>query len=349
MKRLAVVAHFDSRGGAAEYFLRQLEEIGQVYDDVVVASSASLTDSAISSITERATLLRRPNFGHDFGSWRDALERLGWAADYDELLLTNDSYVGFFTPLADVIAEMSRQPVEVWGMTMTHRLGLHIQSYFLHFTSPALHSQAFRRFWMDARPAPDRLSAIALQEVGLGAAMRAAGFTIGSYFTPTVAERLRANARGAHWLYRRQRSFPARYDSLHDDDFTARRLLRPDESDRLNTSSAFADSTLDDGRLPVIKLDVLRNDPFWLGSDVLLRSLRRSYPTQMAGVEEHIWQMREDYAPRPYENHAPTRLAPPLRLALGYRRPLPLLHRPRRPRDHEFYADFPGSQNRTDS
>lgn len=318
--RLAIVAHYDSRGGAAPHFLRVLDQIGTIADQVIVSSTADLTPAAEDAISARATLFRRPNYGHDFGSWRDALERMNWAADFDELLLTNDSYVGFFRPLPEIYREMSQRPVELWGITKTARRGEHVQSYFLNFTSAALRSQTFRRFWMDAKPAPDRMTAIITQEVGVSEAFRTRGFRLGSYFEPALAERMRANVRGVHWLLRRQRAYPARYDNLTEDYFAARRFLNPAEADQLNTSSAYADSVFDNGRLPLVKLDVLRNDPFWLDSATLIDDLEKVYPDEMAGVRTYLRQMSEDYGARPYENHRYAHLAPPVKFAVGYSR-----------------------------
>lgn len=320
MKRLAIVAQWDARGVAAPHFLRLLDQLGEEFDHVVVASPSELTSESVDAISSRAELFRRPNYGHDFGSWRDALERLDWGDGYDELLLTNDSYLGFFRPLSQIIDEMSHRPVEMWGLTKTARRGEHIQSYFLYVTGPAAKSQTFRRFWTDAKPAPDRMTAILQQEVGISQAMVGAGFALGAYFEPTLAERMRANARGVHWLNRRQRAFPARYDTLSEDYFHSRRALDPRESDQLNTSSAFADSVFDGGRLPVVKFDVLRNDPFWLDSAALLADLEREYPAMMAGVREHLAAISEHYQIRPYENHRFAHLSPFERTMVGYSR-----------------------------
>ncbi|MBQ3359509.1 MAG: hypothetical protein IJG47_11505 [Microbacterium sp.] len=320
-KRLALVAHYDPRGEAAPHVLRQLDELGSQFDEVVLATTVDLSPAAASAISSRATLIRRANYGHDFGSWRDCLERYDWAQSYDEVLLTNDSYVGFFRPLGEIMQTMSARPVELWGMTRTNRVAPHVQSYFLHFTQPALRSQAFRRFWVDAKPAPDRMSAILQQEVGISRAMTDAGFAIDSYFEPTTAERLRANRRGAHWLHRRQQVFHARFDRARDGYFDSRRRRDPRQADNLNWSSAFADSTLDRGRLPIIKIDVLRNDPYWLDSRSLLADLEKKYPVQMEGVSEFLRGTRTSYGNRPFENHAPARLTPLQKVTVGYRPP----------------------------
>ncbi|MFL0410631.1 rhamnan synthesis F family protein [Microbacterium paludicola] len=318
MRRLAIVAHWDPRGAAAPHFLRQLDQLRTIADDVVVASPSPLTDEAAAAISQRATLLRRQNYGHDFGSWRDALEQYDWAQGHDELLLTNDSYAGYFRPIDRIFAEMSQRPCEVWGITKSWRHGEHIQSYFLAFTAPALKSQAFQRFWSDAKPAADRQAAIHNQEVGISRAMLEAGFALGSYFEPTRRERLRATRRGAHWLWRRQNAFPAHFDSLTDKYFRGRDAFDPSKADYLNWSSAFADATLDDGRLPLIKFDTFRFDPYWLGAGELLTALERAHPALMDGVRRYLDETNPFYTARPLENFGFAKLNPIERLLFGY-------------------------------
>lgn len=320
-KRLAIVAHYDPRGEAAPHVLRQLDQLGSVFDEVVLATTVDLTPEASTAIASRATLVRRANYGHDFGSWRDGLERHDWAQGFDELLLTNDSYVGFFRPLDKIMMTMASKPVEFWGITQSARHARHIQSYYLHFTREALRSQAFRMFWSDSKPAPNRQSAIMQQEVGISRAMTAAGYHFDSYFRPTEAERIRATRRGVHWLRKRRQKFPARFDTLEDGYFDAHQWRDPSQADNLNWSSAFADSSLDGGRLPLIKLDTLRYDPYWLGAGTLLSLLEKRFPEQMEGVRDFLDQTRPYYAARQYENYGFARLSPAERTIFGYRAP----------------------------
>lgn len=308
-KRLAIVAHWDPRGDAAPHFLRLLDQLAEVFDKVVVASPSPLDQEAVHLISERAELIRRGNYGYDFGSWRDGLERENWASGYDEVLLTNDSYVGFFRPLEEIIVEMSSRPFDVWGITRTRRVADHIQSYFLYFNKTVVQSRTFRDYWTGMKLAKDRRDAILKHEVGVSRSMVEGGFRLGSYFEPTIDERLDATRRGVHWLTRRSREFPARFPQATDNYFEPTNASDPEEADLLNWSSAFADYALDFGRLPVLKFDVLRYDPFWLDSKALLDVLERTYPNHMESVREYIRDTSVFYTPREYENGAPASLS----------------------------------------
>lgn len=319
MKRLAIVAHYDARGEFAPHVARQLDMLGDSFDRVVVASTSALTDGARRAISARADLIERSNLGQDFGSWHEALQDAGLARDYDELLLTNDSYVSAVTSLEPIISTMSERPVEVWGMTKTWRHAEHIQSYFLYFSKPALHSQAFRQFWSDFRPAPDRTAAIMHQEVGLSRRMREAGFRLGSYFEPTLRERRLANRRGVHWLIRRRRAFPSHFHGF-EDHFRIRRSRDPMESNNLNWATDFADFVFDRARYPVVKFDTLRYDPHWLGADRLLRDCEQVFPAAFAGVREYMAATAAAYPGRRFENDRPVAIGPIGRVVYGYRR-----------------------------
>lgn len=317
MRRLAIVAHYDARGEVASHVLRQVTDLARSFDRVIVATTSSLVPAARDALAAHAEVLERANIGQDFGSWHDGLLQSDFAADFDELLLTNDSYVQVAS-VGDVLAEMATRPVEMWGITKTMRRGEHIQSYFLYFTEPALRSRAFDAFWSGFRPAADRKQAIALQEIGISTRMREAGFQLGSYFEPNHAEQVRAARRGAHWLRRRRHAFPAKFLDMADSDFDYSRRRDPAESRHLNPASVYADSVFDHERYPIVKFDTLRYDPYWLGSDALLTWCEERYPDAFEGVRAYIERTAAFYPSRPYENRGPARLSPLQTQRVGY-------------------------------
>lgn len=318
MKRLAVVAHFDARGQAAPHVVRQLDTLARSFDEVVVATTSALTDDARDTLRSRSTLIERPNLGQDFASWRDGLDHVQAFKKYDEILLTNDSYVGVLNDLEPVITEMQSRPVEAWGLTKTWRYAEHIQSYFLYFSSPVVRSQAFRNFWIDFRPARSRMEAIMRQEVGVGRTLMDAGFRLGSYFEPTRSERKLANVRGVHWLIKRRRAFPFHFHGF-EDFFPLRRWRDPEAANSLNWATSFADFVFDDARYPVVKFDTLRYDPHWLGSDRLLELCEQHYPDAFGGVRDYIADTAFAYPGRPLENNGAAKLNTVQRRAYGYR------------------------------
>lgn len=318
-RRLAILAHYNARGDLAPHVRRQLDMLGRSFDRVIVASTSSFTEVAKRQVLERADLIERANLGQDFGSWHEVLEREDFGKRFDELLLTNDSYVSAVDDLEPIISAMAGRPVEAWGMTKTWRHQEHIQSYFVYLTRPVMKSTTFDRFWAEFRPARDRTSAIMNQEIGLSASLRSAGFRLGSYFQPTTSERRLANARGVHWLWRRRRTFPTKFHGFGDH-FRIRHALDPQESNNLNWATDFADFVFDRRRYPVVKFDTLRYDPHWLGADRLMADCERAFPEHFDGVREYIDATSAAYPGRPFENSGPARLTTLERATVGYRR-----------------------------
>jgi hypothetical protein len=50
-----------------------------------------------------------------------------------------------------------------------------------------------------------------------------------------------------------------------------------------------------DGRLPFVKLEVLRDDPYEIGKEKALARLEEAYPEQLAGVREYLDRTREEF------------------------------------------------------
>jgi lipopolysaccharide biosynthesis protein len=85
------------------------------------------------TIAESTVLrIRRANVGRDFGAWRDAaavaLQRFGTP---QELLLTNDSVLGPFLPLAPLVDAWRAGGDGFFGLTESLGGGPHLQSYAL--------------------------------------------------------------------------------------------------------------------------------------------------------------------------------------------------------------------------
>lgn len=133
-------------------------------------------------------IIYRENIGYDSGAFKDALcEFLGWdkVYRYDELVLVNDSFFGFFYPLQDTFELMDKQECDFWGMTGQtegeyknpfYEFDAHIHSYFLVFKKKVLMSQAFREFWEKLQYSENFSQAVIDFEVGLNEQLKQKGF-----------------------------------------------------------------------------------------------------------------------------------------------------------------------------
>mgnify|MGYP001766364654 CR=1 FL=1 len=306
--RLVVLACFAPAGEPGPQLRLQVEAWHGACSRLIVVSAGPLHPEARRWLSERAELIERDNRGYDFASYATGLRAAGDLSGYAEVVLCNDSFVGPLRPYPQLFAEMAGRPVDFWGITTSRRIDPHVQSYFLVFRSWVVASPAFATFWAELAVLSQRRDVIRRYEVGLSQTLLGVGFAMGSYFEPSPAERRRARLRTGWWISRRSDA-PRRLREL---------IGRSDEP--WNPTYALADSALPDGRLPVVKLDALRFDPYGLDAARLLRACERSFPAQFDGVADYLERTAEHYPPRAGEQlRRPRRLLAALQPLVRYR------------------------------
>lgn len=151
-KRLAIVAMYCKTGVASKYIYNILGELRSIAEKLVVVSNGGLRYREKDKIGEIADfVLERENIGFDAGAYKYALlkysesETLG---EYDELILCNDTFFGFFMPLADIFKEMEGKAYDFWGLNrVSNHILEYIESYFLVFRKNILASNCFWEYW----------------------------------------------------------------------------------------------------------------------------------------------------------------------------------------------------------
>lgn len=179
-RRVAIVA--THRGaGASDLGIRRLVEALSTSGNTVLVVDTSPT--APPDALGADFFLSRENRGWDFASWATGLERLGDLVDEcDHLLLVNDSCVGPFGDLGQLITKGEQLGADVWSLTDSWDFGHHLQSYFLGFTAPALRQGVLSDFF-DQYPFPRyKEGVIEHGEVGLTSFLNARGFTTAAVF-----------------------------------------------------------------------------------------------------------------------------------------------------------------------
>lgn len=311
MRTLVVMAHYDATGSVAPHVRRHVAALGEVADRLIVVSTAQFTDEAAKKDLESlCELTVRSNVGYDFFSYRAGLAQVEDLHTYDLVLICNDSYIGPVRPFTRILDEMAARPVDYWGLTLSDSPSPHVQSFFMGFRNWVVRSQAFTDFWRTMRPAEGRQDAIDRFELGFSATLASTGFRAGSYFEPTAADRALA----------RRRMLWAGWSNLADlpPGRRIRTRMRLRLTDEWNPMAALADRVLDDGRLPVVKFDTLRYDPYRLGSGRLLRACERRYPEHFEGVRDYLEQTNAMYPDRRPKRRLPAEPPVALRPFVGY-------------------------------
>ncbi len=164
VSRLAVFACYDRQGIIDDYIPYLLNDLKENLSRLVIVVNGELTGEGrqkLEALTPYIT--RRENSGFDAGAWKYALtDYLGWdeVAQYDELLLLNDTFFGPFYPFSRVFEKMAERNVDFWGLTRhgrrkddpfhTNPYGYwpeHIQSYFTVIRRKMHASAAFKEYW----------------------------------------------------------------------------------------------------------------------------------------------------------------------------------------------------------
>lgn len=178
-ERVAVFAHWskDERlTQSVSRLARQLIDRGYF----VLLSSASPAARPLSFSEPlpagRYAVMRKPNIGYDFGSWSAAMLAQPQIFDAGRVLQVNDSLVGPFNPLDEILQHFEETACDWWGMVRSVQFTPHMQSFFLGFTPAVLQSQVFQEFWSSVRVESTKTDVIHRYELGLSRLLESESF-----------------------------------------------------------------------------------------------------------------------------------------------------------------------------
>lgn len=155
-KRLAIYLHYDPKGEVRDYVTCCLRGLKEVVSDILVVVNKPLSDKGKLKLeSEELAIITRDNRDFDFGAWKAGIEHLtyNYIAEYDELLLTNNSYYGPIYPFSEMWNSMDAIEADFWGINMHPEIEVgvliprHIQSYWLVFRNKILKSSEWKTYW----------------------------------------------------------------------------------------------------------------------------------------------------------------------------------------------------------
>lgn len=159
----------------------------------LIVSNAALTSEAVSALQQVSwRIMQRPNYGYDFGGYRDGILHLKEnTIAPDKLLVMNDS---IWYPVMDVdtlLPRLEASGLDVAG-TIVHRkfkktlIRTHasrvIESYLFLFNRKAVESVVFEKFWLNYRLSSNKYNAVHRGERRVAETMMAAGLTADGLF-----------------------------------------------------------------------------------------------------------------------------------------------------------------------
>jgi hypothetical protein len=160
MNRLCIYVTYNQENKIHEYMGRVLQELQTCCSKLyLVCNYLEIKEGKEYALPWVDDIFYRKNVGYDSGAYKEVLcDFLGWETvyQYEELLLVNDSFFGFFYPLQESFDRMAREECDFWGMTgqaageyrnPTYPFDAHVHSYFFVFKRQVMRSKVFREFW----------------------------------------------------------------------------------------------------------------------------------------------------------------------------------------------------------
>ena len=182
--KVAVYVLFQPNGVADSTYIA-LEYLRKHGFSILIASNASLSERDRKKLAASAwTVVERPNFGYDFGAYRDSILYLrNQGIEPDHLLLMNDSTwfpLSLNSTALDHVMSVSAPffgfVYKVENSKLSKLAGDHMESHFLSFRKPALDCIEFKDFWTHYKMSSSRRRTIQIGEKGITRAMENAGF-----------------------------------------------------------------------------------------------------------------------------------------------------------------------------
>ena len=182
--RAAVIASWGPDARVSRSLAELVQALHAVgYPSIVVRASEDRSPLQWPIAPPASTIVvRKPNVGYDFGSWVVGMDRFPAVAKRKHVILVNDSMVGPFTALDDMVTSFESTAADVWGATNTRQFAPHLQSYLLGFKRGALADPAVRQFWRSVDHLEDKSRIIGEYELGLSNLLRAEGLTTRAWF-----------------------------------------------------------------------------------------------------------------------------------------------------------------------
>lgn len=155
----------------------------------LIISNCPLTQDAAAALQKVSwKTVQRPNYGYDFGGYRDGIRLLDHLdISPDTLLVLNDSIWFPLHDHASILTRLEAMPENVAGLVyhedLTKRSAMSrpksfLESYFFRFDKTALSNPGFKDYWTNYRVSSNKYNAVYRGERAICDHMRSAGLTV---------------------------------------------------------------------------------------------------------------------------------------------------------------------------
>ncbi|WP_347346386.1 rhamnan synthesis F family protein [Microbacterium sp.] len=176
-RRLLIYVVYDRRGEVEDYIPYALRELRRQHQHIIAVVNGKLTAAGrqkLDSVCDE--VVERENSGFDIWGYKFGLEQMAdRIAEFDEIVLANDTWYGPVRPFDDVFDRMNGQDIHFWGLTdhprlepnpftQTGYLPYHVQSYWIAVRRAMFLSDEWREYWRDLPELPEYADAVVKHE-----------------------------------------------------------------------------------------------------------------------------------------------------------------------------------------
>jgi rhamnosyltransferase len=164
LRRAAIFVFYDEDGISDDYIDYYLNDLTRHVDRLLVVSNSELTRDAETLFRKYTDeIYLRDNVGFDTWAYKVGLQKIGWdhLAEYDEVILANDTVFGPIYPFGEMFEVMSGRGLDFWGITKHgddyhgdftsanpyYYIPAHVQSYFTVYGKRLLCSDDLKSYW----------------------------------------------------------------------------------------------------------------------------------------------------------------------------------------------------------
>lgn len=149
MRRICLFAGYDKNNKIQDYVTYMVKKLADV-SEVYYAGNGQFGPDELIKIAPYTQMFYSKQFQkRDFGAWLFLIHQLGWdrLAQYDELILCNDSVYGPLMDLETVFNEMEYKGYDFWSMTSDYQAHFYLHRYFMVFSRDVVLNEKFHNFW----------------------------------------------------------------------------------------------------------------------------------------------------------------------------------------------------------
>ena len=281
--RAVVFVHYDRDDIVDDYVYHYLSRLRKHCSCLIFVSTAKLHGDDLQKLSKECSeVILRENRGYDFMSYKIGLERFDYS-DYEEVVICNDSVYGPIKPLGILFEEMAHRECDFWGITDNRDISYHLQSYFLVFKKDLLRSDAFRKFWSRVEVLDDKNEIIEKYEIGLTGFLQDNGFKSSVYtgFQPTKRQKVNIFLK---------KFTPGKIVRKMISILAGREKIK--RIGKLNATHHFWRELLLSGKMPFIKIELLRDNPMKSDIDDFEQCIHQvsDYDTKL--IVNHLARMK---------------------------------------------------------